>query len=352
MADGLRGAMLAAAAAAAAAAIATAATVRCAAPSGQRQQLHTADEPAAADDCSESLRVELQGLRLRQLRQRAVAEGLDDDAVEDALDEEHPKAALIDLVFEHAARRGPAERALSALEAGGEACAVMVGDVLDHALDLLEALMLSSPRKARRPLLEAAERVEAARERVEDAAWCDGVSRCGRDELDRLSGVVVCVRGLSSSSDASEASSAVISLVECLDRCGSVVVQSVGVLSAAAAGTGTDDASGSAGVLRALESLRGLSEARMESVCADEAAAFEAVQHRLSGLDACDGDEVVSGCMALFSLGCRNGAEVCGTVEAAGFATDLCVGWAKSLSASMSATGLTAGAAIGAVNLL
>ena len=114
---------------------------------------------------------------------------------------------------------------MSLLESGGEGCAEALGSVLDHAMDVLEQLSTSSPRKARRPLLAMCDRVETLLDCV-DAEWCDGVSRCAHGELDRLSGVVVCVRGLSSSSDASEASSAVISLVECLDRCGSVVVQS------------------------------------------------------------------------------------------------------------------------------
>ena len=32
-------------------------------------------------------------------------------------------------------------------------------------------------------------------------------------------------------------------------------------------------------------------------------------------VDACVGDEIVYGCMAMFTLGCRNGADVCGRVD-------------------------------------
>eukprot|EP01046_Picozoa_sp_COSAG06_P123859 COSAG06_NODE_71847_length_178_cov_309.177215_1_plen_56_part_10 len=49
--------------------------------------------------------------------------------------------------------------------------------------------------------------------------------------MGRLSSVLVSVRGLSSSSSGvSETSDAVAALLECLDRCGSVVVQSMAVL--------------------------------------------------------------------------------------------------------------------------
>ena len=71
----------------------------------------------------------------------------------------------------------------------------------------------------------------------------------------------------------------------------------------------------------------------MESVCADEAAAFEAVQHRLSGLDACASNEVVSGCMALFTLGCRHGLALVDAVEAIRLGAGLFVKWVESVSA-------------------
>eukprot|EP01046_Picozoa_sp_COSAG06_P052887 COSAG06_NODE_9000_length_2014_cov_3.650835_2_plen_609_part_01 len=98
-------------------------------------------------------------------------------------------------------------------------------------------------------------------------------------------------------------------------------------------------------MLRALESLRGLSADRLESVCADEAAAYETVRVRLSGLDACVGDEVVSCCMALFTLGCRNGSAVCGSVVTLEIAYELCVKWMESVS-SEGGIDIAAGAAL------
>ena len=88
--------------------------------------------------------------------------------------------------------------------------------------------------------------------------------------------------------------------LDCLDRCGSVVLQSMAVLSGS-------DAAGSACVVSASDCLRGLSEEHLDGVCADEAAAYEAVLGHLRGMDACVGAEVVSSCMALHTLGCRNG---------------------------------------------
>ena len=95
---------------------------------------HDDDDKSDADAlAAEALRDELQGLRLKQLRQRASAEGLDADTVGDVLDADNPKAALIALLVEHVSRRGPAEQMLSALEVGGEACAEMLSGVLDHS---------------------------------------------------------------------------------------------------------------------------------------------------------------------------------------------------------------------------
>ena len=85
-------------------------------------------------------------------------------------------------------------------------------------------------------------------------------------------------------------------------------MQSVSVLSGSAA-------SGSASVLHAMESLRDLSEERLDAVSVDEAAAYDAVLRHLSGMSKCVGDEIVCSCLAMFTLGCRNGAAVCGRVD-------------------------------------
>ena len=68
------------------------------------------------------------------------------------------------------------------------------------------------------------DRVESLMEAVDDA-WCDGICRCGRAELEGVSGHVMCVRGLSSSSSVVGVSDGLLGLCEVLDRCGSAVVQ-------------------------------------------------------------------------------------------------------------------------------
>eukprot|EP01046_Picozoa_sp_COSAG06_P005739 COSAG06_NODE_259_length_18912_cov_53.912614_18_plen_1085_part_00 len=299
-------------------------------------------EMADGDD-EEALRLELQGLRLKQLRERATIAGLDEDALGDALDADNPKSALIGLLVEHRRSMGPVEEMLGALVDGGDACVEMLTCALEHAMEVLEKLSVSSPRKSRRSLHDVSDRVECVLDSM-DVEWCEGVSRCGRDEMHRLSGLLVTVRGLTSSSGASDACGAVTAVLECLDRCGSVVLQSMAVLSSA------DCAAGSAGVVSALESLRCLSEERLDAVCSDEAAVYEVVKDRLREMDACVGGEVVSGCMALHTLGCRNGIALCGSVDVIELSSGLLSKWLEGVSCG--GEDYLAGAALGAVFML
>eukprot|EP01043_Picozoa_sp_COSAG02_P108199 COSAG02_NODE_44219_length_368_cov_0.620818_1_plen_112_part_10 len=99
-----------------------------------------------------ALHYELPILRVTQLMQRARMEGVDDQSLEDAQDSDTPKETLIGLLMNHVLSRGPAERMATTLQGGGEACADVISSVLDHAMDVLEALSLSSPRKSRKGL--------------------------------------------------------------------------------------------------------------------------------------------------------------------------------------------------------
>ena len=134
-------------------------------------------------------------------------------------------------------------------------------------------------------------------------------------------------------------------MVDCLDRCGSVVLQSVAVLSGSGA-----DAADSAVVLSALEALRGLSEDRLDAVCTEEAAAYEAVLSRLRVMDGCVGAEVVSSCMALCTLGCRNGASLCGRVDVIDTIAGAVTRWLE--YAGSGGDDYEAGAALGALLVL
>ena len=127
---------------------------------------------SSSDGSTDLLRCELQGLRLKQILVRAAAEDLSEDAVDSALDADDPKTALIDLIVQQVASRGPLDRMLSVVASGGEASAEMVKIVLDHALDVLEELSMASPRKSRKAIRELIERVECVLESVDDE-WCD-----------------------------------------------------------------------------------------------------------------------------------------------------------------------------------
>jgi hypothetical protein len=129
-----------------------------------------------------------------------------------------PKAALIDLILDAEARRAPADRVRSCLEAGGEACAEMMAGILEHVMDVLEGLSVSSPRKDRRPLRELVDRLEVMLEKQIDVAWGDGVTRCGA-ESSGISERFAAAEALSSATVVAEATTVVGELLECLDRC-------------------------------------------------------------------------------------------------------------------------------------
>ena len=149
----------------------------------------------AVDGVEIELREELESLRLKALEKRAVAEGVDADAVEDALDEDSPKAALIDLIVAAVQQRGPADRLLSCLSGGGDAAADAIGRVLESAMHVFEQLSVTSPRRSRKTVREALESLESACEMV-DGAWCDEMTACGDDELSVLVDHLLSVEGL------------------------------------------------------------------------------------------------------------------------------------------------------------
>jgi hypothetical protein len=274
----------------------------------QTAEVEAADVALRAD-----LRAELERLDLKQLRERAQAAGVSKDAVEEARDAHDPKAALIELLVARHAGAVEADSAagslMLAISAGGEEAADVLALVLEHALELLEALSVLMPRRSRKELRELLERVESVCDSV-DVSFCDGVAQCGASELESLASSLACVHGLHVLGAADMDSVVGVSqLLECLARCGSVVLQSLAVLQSDA------DQSESARV-SALEMLRSLSPDRQGRVSSQEAMAAELV---VSCLVPDSGAEVgcrlrASGCLALFSLGCRNGVAVCGTM--------------------------------------
>eukprot|EP01043_Picozoa_sp_COSAG02_P052253 COSAG02_NODE_5599_length_4198_cov_5.262503_2_plen_990_part_01 len=299
---------------------------------------------------------ELEASRVTALQLRALAEGVAADAIEDALDEHNPKAALIGLIVATVQQRGPADRLLLCLSGGGDAAADAIDRVLEQGIHAFEQLLVASPRRERKSAREALASLERASEMV-DSAWCDGMCVCGDDELSVLVGHLLGVEALSSCEGVSDASvpdrvSMVSEMVECLDRCGSRVVQSVCLLRRLC----SSDSSSSVSCAGALEVLRGLSPERVrgEEVCdRDEVAAFELVMGRMSECGECVGDEVVSGCMSLFTLGCRIGLTVCGESDALiVLSSGLLARWYEHACGSRGEVDLVSGSALGALYTL
>ena len=120
-------------------------------------------------------------MRVMHLHKRALSEGVSAATVEDAMDGADPKASLIGLIVEMVSTRGPADRMLAALRGAGKAAADTLSSVLDHAMDVLEQLSVSSPRKSRKSVLELMESVEELAETANED-WCDGMARCGSEK--------------------------------------------------------------------------------------------------------------------------------------------------------------------------
>eukprot|EP01045_Picozoa_sp_COSAG04_P003348 COSAG04_NODE_135_length_23774_cov_40.993918_11_plen_2893_part_00 len=271
------------------------------------QDEEAAPEPDAEEsDAVAALRSELEGMRLRGLERRALSEGVSADAVDDAMDGDDPKMSLTALIVDAVSSRGPSDRLLSALTAGGETAADALSTALDHAMDVLEQASMSSPRKARKSILELMESVEELSESV-DAVWCDGVSRCKPDRLGALVNHAMAAQALKSDTAGPDSVAIVSSLLQLLRECGSVVVQCESVL---AVDGGSDESTR----LDALECVRGLSTDSLGSVSGSEASLFGVLKdHLCESTMSCE--EQLSCWLSVFVLGCRNGVAVVARVD-------------------------------------
>jgi hypothetical protein len=250
---------------------------------------------------------ELRGLRLAQLRKRALGAGVSEEAVEGALDADDPKAALVSLVVSRRLEVGAAGNMAAVLSGGGEGALAAVVEVLEHTAEVLAVRLSSSGRKLRKGLLELLDRVESACESI-DTAWCNGVAGCGGLEVEALGSLFSRVSEAGDGTSMEELVLLVSELLESLVECGSVAVQAVSAIGRALVGPAGDDAR-----VVAFEMLRGLSPARQASASSKEVMAAELVISFLvpesRAAVGCQLRE--SGCMALFVLGGRNGFAVC-----------------------------------------
>ena len=170
-------------------------------------------------------------MRAAQLRKRAAESGVSAEAMDEAEEADDVKAALVEVLVARHREVGAAGRMVTTLKGGGNAAVELVASVLEHAASVLDGVSLTTPRKGRKALLEVVERVEALMESL-DAEWVDGVSKCGKKDLDVLGTL------LAQGADGSNVDIAAhtVEMLECLDRCGSVVVQSMAVLGRGGAG--------------------------------------------------------------------------------------------------------------------
>eukprot|EP01045_Picozoa_sp_COSAG04_P021175 COSAG04_NODE_2250_length_4446_cov_52.316310_5_plen_794_part_00 len=181
--------------------------------------------------------------------------------------------------------------------------------VLDHAMDVLEEVSRSSPRKSRKAVRSLLESVESLSERMDDD-WCDGVSRCGSGRLEGLVSRMMAVQALKPDGAAqADCITIVSSLLDAIRECGSVVVQCESVL---AVDAGSDESAR----LGALECVRGMSPASLGHVSGSEASLFAVLKDHLrpsEGTLSCE--EQLSCLLSLFVLGCRNGVSVVARVD-------------------------------------
>ena len=248
-----------------------------------------------------ALRVEFTALKLNELRKCALAVGVGAEKVEDALDADDPKGALVSLVVSRRLEAGAVGDLVVGLSAGGEPAAEVVTGVLECISEALDAVSAAAPRRSRKALLELIDRAESTCESI-DAAWGDGVAACGGEELERLASLLARGSEVGEGTPSEKAVLIVTELLDCLDECGSVAMQAVSALQSA-----VGDAGGDGAVVGALELLRCLSLEHLEDVSSKEVMAAELVMGCLVPVSGaalgCQLRE--SGCMALFVLACR-----------------------------------------------
>eukprot|EP01050_Picozoa_sp_SAG11_P019698 SAG11_NODE_3182_length_2626_cov_1.994460_1_plen_875_part_11 len=175
-------------------------------------------------------------------------------------------------------------------------------------MEMLEVLASSTPRKDRKAVREVLERAEAVAESVNDE-WVEGLMKCRGEPLDRLGSVFATIREADASS--AHIAAQTMEMLNCLERCGSAAVQTMAVLSSDMRGSAGQDA-----VVSALETLRGMTRESLAIASADEVSAVDAVLLQLEA-DGSSSEVRVSANMAFYTLGCRNGLAVCGSVETA-----------------------------------
>eukprot|EP01051_Picozoa_sp_SAG22_P002868 SAG22_NODE_133_length_18379_cov_34.571937_1_plen_1946_part_00 len=261
--------------------------------------IENGDDPALV-----AMRSELRALKVSDLQKRAVTAGVGSSAVEAALDSDDSKTTLVELLVKRRREVGATADVLPALQAGGNDAVTLLGTCLEHAVDVLDTLSTSLPRRERKGMIEQIDRVESMLE--SSAEWCEGLSHSDGSEIERLGSAVVGVMALTKTTAESRepVQAAVLELLECLELFGNVVLRSLSVLSA----DGGDGEQSIESCVMALEALRALSEEHQDAVSSEEVSAAVAILPHMA-----EGRPLgvrVSANMALFTLGCRHGLAI------------------------------------------
>eukprot|EP01050_Picozoa_sp_SAG11_P004085 SAG11_NODE_252_length_11593_cov_7.436663_3_plen_1076_part_00 len=204
------------------------------------------------------LRAELAELKSSELRKRAVAAGATSADMDAADDSKNPKAFLIEklVALSSVSEHGEQLSALVGLLCGpdsSEAAASRLGEVLERGAELLDSLLVSTPRKARRSLQQLLDEVDAEAEQIETNG-CAQLQQCAAAAVHELAASVLAVEALvitSADENVDDVIQSVKQMLVSIASCGDVVLQSVSVL----LNDGVSDAGGS---IRALEVLREL----------------------------------------------------------------------------------------------
>jgi hypothetical protein len=183
-------------------------------------------------------------------------------------------------------------------------------------------------------MMDLVDRLEHVIEGI-DLEWCDGLRQSSVDELDTLALNIEAAQKLKPADGPHKIEATLSTLLYSVHRCSSVVVQSTWALGRADIG---DDKR-----LRVLETLRSLPEDVLAKPSEDEIVAFSMAASFISlgnrdesCLEGCtDRRGQVAAAMATFTLGCRNGADVCASAEMLARTGELWVRGLQSLLTSM-----------------
>ena len=124
--------------------------------------------------------------------------------------------------------RSKVEQLVESFGAGGPEAASRLEAVLEYGFDVVESLMLATPRRQRGGLQQLATQIEAAVEACATAEWCTGLAGCDEGALRDLCTCLCAVEGLPK--DGIGAVAALERALDQLDLCGDVAVRGLQLL--------------------------------------------------------------------------------------------------------------------------